>query len=449
MLIAGQIPRGDIGRDTGGLHEVNDQIDTIKPVTKWQHRALTPAEVPGMLHEAFQQLRNGRPRPVHVELPPEAMLDFDEIDLLEPAPTARPVPSSEALEKAAMAIVNAKFPILYAGSGVHLSDAHDELEAVIATASLPVITSSGGKGVIPDDHPMLLGCASRPSGHVAEVYGQADVILAVGTRLTIGSPSPDATIIHIDADEAEIGRTYAGGISLAGDAKATLALLNDALADAGAGSRSAPAAVLDEVREYLASPAERTEPQDSYLEAIREGLPRDGITIFGMTQMGYYSRPFWKTYARRSFLDSGYSGNLGFAYPTAIGAKVACPDQAVVCVSGDGGFGYNSPEMSTAVKYGINVVTVLFNDGHYGNVARDMDMEFGGDYESDFVNPDYMKLADAYGLYGKRVNDPGDLAGVIKDAIDANRPALVEVPVGRLPRSQMLSARPPWATPRK
>ena len=131
-------------------------------------------------------------------------------------------------------------------------------------------------------------------------------------------------------------------------------------------------------RQDLDSPAERTEPQDSFTKSIRAGLPDDGIAIIGMTQLGYYSRPFWKVYEKRTFFDSGYSGNLGFAFPTALGVKVARPDRAVVCVIGDGGFGYHMPELATARKYGINLVTVLFNDEEYSNVGRAMDAQFGG-----------------------------------------------------------------------
>jgi acetolactate synthase-1/2/3 large subunit len=370
-----------------------------------------------------------------------------DLDLPEPAPHERAAPSDNLLADAAREIARAKFPLIYAGGGVHLSDAHDELRAVAEQNNLPVMTSRGGKGALPDSHPLLFGALARRAGRLGEVYGEADLVLAVGTRLAIGGPSAEARVFQIDADPDEIGRFHKNTLALTGDAKATLSKLRDALDETGASSRTSPKEMVREIREHLDSPAERTEPQDSYMNAIREALPDDGIAILGMTQLGYYGRPFWRTPKARTFIDSGYSGNLGFAYPTALGAKVARPDAAVVCVSGDGGFGYHSPEMSTAVKYGINVVTVLFNDGAYGNVARDMDDAFGGSYEADLANPDYMKLADAYGVKGFRVDDVGDLKATVQEAIDTDQPALIEVPVGRMPRSAMLSTRPDWATP--
>jgi acetolactate synthase-1/2/3 large subunit len=139
-------------------------------------------------------------------------------------------------------------------------------------------------------------------------------------------------------------------------------------------------------------------------------------------------------YQPRTYLTSSYSGNLGYAYPTALGAKVACPDRPVVSISGDGGFLYNSQELATAVKYGINVVAAVFNDNSYGNVARDLDESWGGSYGADLHNPDFMKLADAYSVVGMRAKNPTDVGNLVRDAIRLNRPVLIEVSVGRMPR---------------
>ena len=167
-----------------------------------------------------------------------------------------------------------------------------------------------------------------------------------------------------------------------------------------------------------------------------------------MTQMGYYSRAHWKTYNTSSYFDSGYSGNLGWAFPTALGAKVAKPDLTVVSISGDGGFMYNVQELSTAVKYGINIIAVVFNDGFYGNVRRDLEMDWGGDYGTSFVNPDFAKMAETYGALGIKVNDPTKVDVALEEAISANKPTLIEVNMvdtNEVPRP--FAARAPWTVP--
>ncbi len=446
MLIAGQTPRDTIGGNTGALHEVNDQLDTIRPITKWQGRILQVRDVPGIVAEAVRQLNSGRPRPVYIDLPPEVMLGLDDVEIPEHAPVERITPPDSEIESAARLIAGASNPMIYAGSGVHISEAHDELQSLAETFHLPVRTSRGGKGTISADHPLHLGSVGpgwlRDGG-----FTDPDVVLAVGTRAAQGFFEESTQVIQIDADPDEIGRFHENTMPLVGDARSTLSKLHDALGDTTAAGRRPPEEAVRGVKEFLKKPDLRTEPQDSFNNAVRDAVPDHGIVIYGMTQLGYYGRSFYPARKPRTYIDSGYSGNLGFAYPTALGARLAAPDVPVVCISGDGGFGYHSPEMASAMKYGINVVLVVFNDNSYGNVARDLDAEFGGQYESDLHNPDYVRLAKAYGLESTQVKEPSDLTVAIKDMIDRDAPALIEVPVGRWPRPAGMSQRPAWATP--
>ena len=166
-----------------------------------------------------------------------------------------------------------------------------------------------------------------------------------------------------------------------------------------------------------------------------------------MTQLGYYSRPHWKTYFPKTYIDSGYSGNLGFSFPTSLGVKIGNPDKPVVCLSGDGGFMYNSSELSTAVKYGINIVTIIYNDGAFGNVARDLDDDFGGTYEPSFTNPDFVKLAESYGAIGLRANEPKEISNLITEGLSLNKPVIIDMPVSRVDRPKIFSGRAPWMSP--
>ncbi|MBT7078747.1 MAG: thiamine pyrophosphate-binding protein [Chloroflexi bacterium] len=449
VLIAGQIPRDGIGKNFGGLHEVNDQKEITNPVTKWQKQVLRPNEVPEGIHEAFKQAQSDRPSPVHFELPPETMVEREEVELLEPAKIERKVPADSIIEQAAKEIIAAKKPVIYAGGGIARSDAEAELVAFAEAHKIAVLTSAGGKGTMSERHALALGGSLGPTGQLKDYIEDADVVIGIGTRFSMrNQAAADARLIHVDVDPEMIGHVHENSLGVIGDVKVSLSKLSAAITAAGGGKWNSPAAEVAQIQENLTnSDEEINQPQEDYLRALQEGAPDDAIMIFGMTQLGYYSRPRWITENPKSYIDSGSSGNLGFAFPTALGAKVGNPDKPVICVSGDGGFMYNSSEISTAVKYGINLVTVIYNDGHYGNVARDMDDDFGGTYETDFVNPDFVKLAEAYGAVGIRAEGPLDVKNVLPKALAMNKPVFIDVPVSRVPRPKQWSARAPWTTP--
>jgi len=273
-----------------------------------------------------------------------------------------------------------------------------------------------------------------------ELPGSFHDAAASVTRLALASFKPGTRIVQIDADEQEIGRNHKDTLGLVGDARATLEALLERLR---AASPPRPSRKAEHEALRAKSAAQDTmEPNASILASLRAGAPENTILVAGMTQIGYYSRPFWPVYEPRTYLTSSYSGNLGYAYPVALGAKVARPDRPVVSVSGDGGFLYNAQELSTAARYGISVVAVVFNDSSYGNVARDLDEAWGGQYGAELQNPDFMKLADAFGVLGMRAKEPTEVGKLVREAIDRDRPALVEVPVARM-------SRPMFFTPRR
>jgi acetolactate synthase-1/2/3 large subunit len=439
LLIAGQIPKGRIGKDVGLLHEVNDQLDAIAPVTKWRARALEVEEIPGVIREAARQLRTGRPRPVVVDIPPETLEDEGEVTLLDPDPAERPAAPVADIERAIALLAAARKPVIIAGGGVNLSGAHDALRAVAEHLQAGVIMTAEGKGALSDASELSLGAALWPGAPLRSHLDRADLVLAVGTRLAAAAPQPSQQVIQIDVDLSEIGRNHSRTLGLAGDARATLARLVERLRAAGP-ARPSRRAELEAVRAATAA-ADDQEPQASIQRSLRAGTPRDAILVADMTQIGYHSRPFWPVYEPRTYLTSSYSGNLGFGFPTGLGARVARPDRPVVVVCGDGGFLFNSQELSTAARYGIAVVVVLFNDDSYGNVARDLDEAWGGSIGADLANPDFVRLAEAYGVAGLRAKEPTDVGELVREAIALGRPALIEVPVGRMPRPRFFTPR--------
>jgi acetolactate synthase-1/2/3 large subunit len=440
LMLSGQIPRDSIGRDIGLLHEVNDQQECIRPVTKWRRRVLQVADVPAAVREAVVQLKSGRPRPVEIEMPPETMEDEGLVELLPPAEVTRHAAAARDLDRAAELLLASRAPLIYAGGGVHLAGAHDALAQVAEHLQAGVAQSAEGKGAVSDHNTLSLGAAFwRDSALRAHIH-EADVVLAVGSRLAGVSFKPGTRIVQIDADEQEIGRSHKDTVGLVGDARATLEGLLERLRAASA-PRPSRKAEHEALRAKMAG--ENTmEPNASIIKSLRAGAPENTILVAGMTQIGYYSRPFWPVYEPRTYLSSSYSGNLGYAYPVALGAKVARPDRPVVSVSGDGGFLFNAQELSTAAHHGINVVAVVFNDSSYGNVARDLDESWGGQYGAELTNPDFMKLADAFGVVGMRAKEPTEVGRLVRDAIEKDRPALIEVPVGRM-------SRPAFFTPRR
>ncbi len=461
LLIAGQVPRGAMGKNLGAVHEVADQPGTVRSVTKWQQQVLRPREAPDAVFEAFRQMRTGRPRPVLIELPPDAGVEREEVRLRNPARIPRIVPSREDLQEAAQVISKSNTPLIYAGGGVARSDAEQALIKFAEATNIPVVTSSGGKGSIPDNHPLSYGSCFSPRGEIQEmnqlyeVMQAADVVIGIGARFSLGNPAGEAsTLVNINIDDSELTRVQANTIPLHGDARATIEALLPFLMESGAGDRLSPAEAVKAARNLISYYDIRLkEPQYPVLEALQKGIPEDAFTVWDVSQFGFYARTHWQVTHPKTYIDSGYSFNLGYAFPTALGVKVAKPDRPVVCVAGDGGFMFNASELSTAVKYGINLVTVIFRNDSYGNVARDLEEGFGGAYGTDLHNPDFIKFAESFGAVGMRAENPLELETMLPQALELNAPVLIDVPFGEMPipRAPLASFafNLPWAQPQE
>ena len=436
LVLAGQVERDLIGVERGMLHEIKGQMDTIKPVTKHQRLVLEAEDIPEAVHEAMEQLKTGRPRPVEIEIPPETLYDVADIELLEEGKYERPGGNPESIKNGADLIASADNPLFWAGGGVISAEASSELTAIAEFLQAPVITTGEGRGAISDRSHLSIGSFRFKNDTFFENRIDAHaLIIAVGTRMAYPEFLKGQKILQIDIDEEEIGRNYTNTEGILGDAKKRLGSLLEAL-QTRMEARDSRREELSKIKEERFNPSTVIEPQNSYVEAIRRAMPDDGILISGMTQIGYYSRNKYEVYEPRTYLTSSYYGNLGFAYPTALGAKVARPDKPVVAVSGDGGFMFNVQELSTAVHHNINAIVVVFNDNAFGNVMRDqVNMFDGREYGAIVHNPDFMKLADAFGARGVRIEDgdPESLEKELSSSINIKAPTLIEVPVGEMP----------------
>jgi len=436
LVLAGQVERDLIGVERGMLHEIKGQMDTIKPVTKHQRLVLEAEDIPEAVHEAMEQLKTGRPRPVEIEIPPETLYDVADIELLEEGKYERPGGNPESIKNGADLIASAENPLFWAGGGVISAEASSELTAIAEFLQAPVITTGEGRGAISDRNHLSIGSFRFKNDTFFENrIDDHDLIIAVGTRMAYPEFLKGQKVLQIDIDEEEIGRNYTNTEGILGDAKKSLGALLEAL-QTRMEARDSRREELSKIKEERFNPSTVIEPQNSYVEAIRRAMPDDGILISGMTQIGYYSRNKYEVYEPRTYLTSSYYGNLGFAYPTALGAIVARPDKPVVAVSGDGGFMFNVQELSTAVHHKINAIVVVFNDNAFGNVMRDqVNMFDGREYGAIVHNPDFMKLADAFGARGVRIEDgdPESLEKELSSSINIEAPTLIEVPVGEMP----------------
>ncbi|HEY7268996.1 MAG TPA: thiamine pyrophosphate-dependent enzyme [Dehalococcoidia bacterium] len=446
LCVTGQINSDMIGLRRGILHEINDQMETIASVTKWQARGMTPAEIPGIVHEAFRQLQTGRPRPVEIEVPPDVLAATGEVTLFEPGFNERAAPDPDLIEKAAVALGQAKNPVIFSGGGIMSGAAWEELQRLAETLEAPVVMTNNGKGALSDRHHLAHNARSTMA-----LAPDADVVLVVGTRFVQGimqnAPPPwlsrDKTVIQIDVDEEEVGRNYKPDIGIVSDAKRGLALLAERVQRHNV-SRPSRKDDLLALKKVIADEAAETHPQSDFALAIRAELPDDGISFQESTQVGYWSSQFFPAYKPRTYFTSGYQGTLGYGFATALGAQVGNPHKIVVSVNGDGGFFYNVQELSTMVQQKIPLTAIVFNDNAYGNVKRIQQMRFGGrTIASDLLNPDMEKLADAYGVEFRRAHSPEELRASLHEVWGGPmRPRLIEVPVGEMPQMQFQAAPP-------
>jgi acetolactate synthase-1/2/3 large subunit len=423
LCITGQVPSTMIGRLRGQLHELPDQLATLRTLLKHADRIEDPTEAPTKVARAFQEMMSGRRGPVSLEMALDQLPATAEVTPQDPLPLhPNPVPDPEKIARLAKMMNEARAPMIWVGGGAQ--DASAEILALAEKTGAPVVSFRGGRGIVDDRHPLGL---TIPAGYL--LWPETDLLVAFGTRLDVptarwGEMPAGVTIARIDIDAAERRRLQVDLGITADSADAARALTEQVLPRQDA----ARAARIAKAKADTAVSIQSVQPQMSYIEAIRDALPEDGILCDEMTQVGYVSWFGFPFHQPRTLVTSGFSGTLGAGFPTALGVKVAWPDRAVVAVSGDGGFLFGGSDLATAVKHGINLVTVVFNNSAYGNVMRDQKRMFDGrDSGSALTNPDFQTYAKAFGVRSWRVTDAGGLKTAVTEALAANAPCLIEV----------------------
>ncbi|MBN1176987.1 MAG: hypothetical protein JXA51_04835 [Dehalococcoidales bacterium] len=434
LLISGQVESEHLGHNREVLHELDTQSEIFKYLTKWCGRVSRVEEIPAVLREAFTQLKNGRPRPVEIEVPYDIWSQKAEMSLppVEVSPPTRPDP--EDIRKAAGILGKASRPVILSGRGAAKADVSGEIARLAESLKAPVVMTTEGQGVIHCDHPF---CAGNFMLWLNPVFKQADVILVVGSRLRASGNTrlelrPDQKVIQIDHDPQELGRNHRIDLGITADARAALEALLEEISGSSA-SRWQDAEIAG-IRTEIRSRLEKGAPlQMNIIRSIREVMGDEGILVPDITNIGYWCDIAYPVNKRLTYVDSSYFATLGFAFPTALGAKIGNPEKNVVAICGDGGFPYASAELATAVQENINVVVLLFSDNAYGTVTGIQRRQFGGRYVGNKLhNPDYVKFAEAFGGIGIRLSSHEELGESLGSALKADRPVVIEIPVPQL-----------------
>jgi acetolactate synthase I/II/III large subunit len=439
VCITGQVRSNLIGTDA---FQECDITSVVEPLVKRAWLVDDANDIPRVIHEAFRVATSGRFGPVLVDIP----RDIQEAPVsaaLEDTTAAVPATDRASVRAAVEVLLTAERPVLYVGGGAINADASPELRLLAETAQIPVVTTLMAKGAFPDTHRLCYGAPGMHGSKYANwALNKADLLLVVGARFddrvtsTLTTFAPGARVVHFDADPYQVGRLRAADVGVVGPLKSALALF---AAEAAAAGYQAPRewrAKLDEWRHlypyrYGWADDGRTVKPQAVLETLRDlAVGRDVIWTTGVGQHQMWAMQYLACDRPRTFITSGGLGTMGYGLPAAIGAKAARPDATVVCVDGDGSFQMTSQELATAVESELPVVVVIVNNSGYGMVRQWQELFYEERYSHTRLPadaPDFVRLAEAYGAVGLRVDDARELPTILEHALNSERTTVVDV----------------------
>jgi len=430
LCLTGQVPTQFLGKGRGHLHEMPDQLATLRTFVKWAERIEYPDVAPTLVARAFQEMLSGRRGPVALEMPWDVFTQRGETGaatVFDPFPA--PLPDPDRIKEAAALVTANKRPMIFVGSGA--IDAREEILELAEMIDAPVVAFRSGRGIVSNAHELGLTMAAA-----YKLWPETDLMIGIGTRMELPASSfrwpfrPDGLkSIRIDIDPAEM-RRLTSDVAVVSDAKAGTRELFAAVSKAGYRKTSGRRAAIREATAAAQQEIQKVQPQMAYLNILRQVLPSNAIVTDELSQVGFASWYGFPVYEPRTFITSGYQGTLGSGFPTALGAKVANPDRPVVAITGDGGFMFGVAELATAVQFNIGVVTLVFNNNSYGNVRRDQRTRFDGRVvAADLVNPDFVKLAESFGVAASRVTSPDHFRPALEKALAAGGPYLIAIEI--------------------
>ena len=441
VAITGQVPTHLIGNDA---FQEADIIGITMPIVKYSYQPKNPDMIPSIIKSSFEIASTGRPGPVLIDVPKEVqegeLTEFKD-DLIE-TPGYNPTVKGNIrqIKKASELIKQSKKPMILAGAGVIISNACCELKKLAETINAPVMTSLLGKGAFDETSDLALGMLGMHGRKVSNDYiNESDLLIAIGVRFSdrttgrLDSFAPDTKVIHIDIDPAEIGKNVEVDLPIVGDARNTLSSLNKVLKD----YKSSPE--VNEWADMIKQKKKELLPRVTYddvplkpqtvIKEIAEALNPEAILTTDVGQNQMWAAHFFDTQKPRKFISSGGLGTMGFGFPAAIGAKVACPDNPVVSINGDGGFLMVCQELATVKEYDIPVIAVVLENRTLGMVYQWQSLLYNERHSQTLLgnSPDFVKLAESFGVNGVRVTKPGETKEALSSAIKDNEPVLLNV----------------------
>jgi acetolactate synthase-1/2/3 large subunit len=431
LALIGQIPHDDIGRGLGHLHEIRDQTGIIKRLVDHVALIAKPQQAARATALALRAMQTARPGPAAIECAMDVWSRSAPLTVQLPWFVPLPKIDAAAIRRAAKRLGAAKRVLIVCGGGAQ--EAAAEVTALSGMLQAPVLGFRRGRGVLDSRDPLSV---TLPLGR--DLWGEVDVVLAVGTRLLFPiqhwGVDRDLAVIRVDANPKEHNRLHKPAVALTGDAKPILQRLIAELPTHNH-KRASREAEMAERQAVWRKRMEKLAPQIAFLDAIRAELPEDGIFVDEVTQIGFAARLLFPVYKPRTFLSPGYQDPLGWGFATGLGAQHARPDVPVVAISGDGGFLFTATELATAMRHGIPLTTIVFNDGAYGNVRRIQQERYGNRLiGSDLTNPDFVAFAKSFGAAAARATTPEQLRAALRSALRRRDvPTVIEVPIDAMP----------------
>lgn len=434
VVVATTNTRREIGKGWGPFHELRNQRLIAEQFCSYAGQALSAEDIPEIVAQAFAAMESGRPRPVYIEIPRDILSEPAVGDWTPRRIGARPGPRKELIAKAAGLLAGAERPLILTGAGAN--EASNAVTELVGMLDATVVSSFCGKGVVAESHPNVLGAAlSMPEAR--NLVEQADVCLAIGTELSTVDASNQTLsfggkLIRVDIDPKKMADRYSADVAIVADAKLSAQALVSCLKDqAITGADASWKQQLQKMKAKLdvfGSPKSREHRK--VLDCLRDVLPDEGVVVGDMTQLAYTGNHFYRTEQPRTWLHPASYATLGYALPTAIGAKVAAPNKPVVSLAGDCGFLFTCQEMATAADRKIPIVQILWNNEALGEIRDAMIGSQIAPVEVNGLNPDYLSMARSFHWHAEAATSLDHLADQIKTGLAAEMPTLIEVREG-------------------